>query len=510
MHIGIDFGTTNSVLAYVENQELSLYSPPGSEGHPYIPSVLIKDPENDAHDAIGVAAKALRNSIRTLRQGFKLLIGSDRDETRHEHNEDAKRFLAGIIKTFKHDMLQSDIRNLVLTAPEAWWREDRHDAREALINMCSELSLSLKRVISEPVAAAGYFAHKYREKHGQDYNGHLLVYDHGGGTLDLCLVEIKGTEIHSKNGYGLANEVYEKGFGGVTYDHMVMQHLKDADPNWDRVISADKFEWLETFEKSKRSLGQEIDRMIPDYRKFGADREVFEVKGVPITISVLCDVFDLKFKDHIIDSIKAFEPEIQKTLDENLNEDFQLLMVGGFSCYKLVRDLVYEQVGKLVPSDQSLFNREDSAFAIAKGAALYAANDISIYETCPITIGVIGYDKKDTREKYNPLVTRGYITEKLKDVKFCDVTFSLSPGSPQWREQEITFYTEDMKGKHEFKRDITLAKALPDFDAGGKWRIGARIENNMAIVIVFKRIKCGSEIETPLGEILALTCPSAN
>jgi molecular chaperone DnaK len=101
--------------------------------------------------------------------------------------------------------LNQPIQKIVITVPEIWVREGRHAARESLKKIGTDLLQLPVKLLSEPVAAAAYFVHQFKTQEGRYFNGHLLVCDYGGGTLDLSRSSIHNDDIKVLEGTGKGN-----------------------------------------------------------------------------------------------------------------------------------------------------------------------------------------------------------------------------------------------------------------------------------------------------------------
>ena len=111
--------------------------------------------------------------------------------------------------------------------------------------------MPLKELISEPVAAGGYFLNRYEQLNGETFSGNFIIFDYGGGTLDISLLRLENNDLEVLERTGNGNSIESLGNAGTAYDEAVVQYIykqnnKPIDKN-----SQEYTELLIEFEKQK-------------------------------------------------------------------------------------------------------------------------------------------------------------------------------------------------------------------------------------------------------------------
>ncbi len=413
MNFGIDFGTTNTAVSYMDGHEpVPLKFGDAQQPCEYVPSVIaIKDGLCPRED-YGLAAKTrIGEPGVAVYQNFKMLLGES-PEVVAAHWRDAdpltpetvtSKFIAGLMRQI-HDEHQLRPNRVVVTVPEVWILQNLQTKREYLIRSFKDQGIAHVEIRSEPVAAASYYLHCFKQAKGKAFAGHLLVCDCGGGTMDFCLVRVELARqdrpritVLERAGNGMVNG--HLGSAGVAFDQAVVGRLfpglRESKPQ--------KFYLrVRDFEQRKITHTGEISDKLKLYRQDPSlvedDAQLFYLAEDEVVVEPkdLAAVFD-----------EFIRPDIQKAMSELLkriavhripldNPDrFRVLMVGGFSSFYLVREAIKAAFGHVLSTDQrfeELFSLADRALAIAKGAALIANDLTEIVETCPAHVGVTGYD----------------------------------------------------------------------------------------------------------------------
>jgi molecular chaperone DnaK len=208
--VGIDFGTTNSAVGIFENGRVRLV--PNAEGTLTTPSVVAFTP---AGPLVGAAAvrQAVTNPKHTLRS-VKLRLGSD-----WSHEYDGRRYsveevCALVLRRLHADVREyagTDIGTAVLTVPAYF----SHVQRRALEEAARMAGIEVARIVSEPTATAiAHGLHRAQEERS-------LVFDLGGGTFDVSLVEIGAGVCEVKATAG------DNHLGGDNWDQAIVDHFVD-------------------------------------------------------------------------------------------------------------------------------------------------------------------------------------------------------------------------------------------------------------------------------------------
>ncbi|WP_105974528.1 caspase, EACC1-associated type [Streptomyces geranii] len=207
--VGIDFGTTNSAIGLLEGEDVRLI--PNAEGALTTPSLVAITAEGDI--LVGTAAKrqAITNPDYTVRSS-KLKLGTGWSITRggiHLTAEDAARLILQRLREEAETYVGGPLGGAVLTVPANFGL----DQRAALVRAARQAGLHVFRVINEPTAAAITYGLSREE------DSTVLIFDLGGGTLDVSLVEIGDGVVEVKATGG------DSHLGGDDWDRRLVEYL---------------------------------------------------------------------------------------------------------------------------------------------------------------------------------------------------------------------------------------------------------------------------------------------
>ena len=479
--IGIDFGTTNSVLAYEEGGEPQIFFANAQTSRPQLSSAVLFD-DTTGESFIGREARLLWRHGRRLVEGFKMLLGRKREEERA-----AEAFLEHLIDSFmaEHAVRPEELAGAVVTVPDQWLRSEGQVAYRALKRILEKIDLPLRGILSEPVAAACFAAHRM-SRAGSPFDGTALVYDHGGGTLDLSLVQIAGREIRTLDGDGIGPSPDDVGVGGMQYDRAVLERLRRQTPGLADLDEAGERAWLHDFEERKIELSDRISSQLRAFISSGwaaeGDAPLFEVMDCEVRASDLLTVFEEGFAPRIRSALDAFRVRHAPALRTGC----KIITVGGFSNFCLVRALVEEVFDYEGPQDARFdvgFGRAETSLAIAKGACLNAAGRVQVHETSPIDLAILLKDPAGEVVSV-PLLSRGVPLARLAEARFRPERLRVHDGSVL--DEPIRLVVSRGDARTEIETSFTPADALPDPRAGGVWRIGAFVELDLTVHLVFE------------------------
>jgi len=224
--IGIDLGTTNSCVAVLEGGEPVVI--PNAEGARTTPSVVGFNKAGER--LIGQTAKrqSVANADRTV-ASIKTHMGSDYKVTidsKKYSPQEISAFVLGKLKADAESYLGQKVTKAVITVP-AYFSDSQ---RQATKDAGKIAGLEVLRIINEPTAAAfAYGLNKINEGEGnkkaKTSDQKILVYDLGGGTFDVSILEI-GTDEGGATFEVLATRGNNK-LGGDDFDHLIIKHLID-------------------------------------------------------------------------------------------------------------------------------------------------------------------------------------------------------------------------------------------------------------------------------------------
>lgn len=399
--IGFDFGTTNSIISYHDEESGALKCfKRTADDTDYVPTIIeYVTRKGNSSIQIGKAAR-IHNGADNVCDRFKLRLGNRFDEVLPGKNKTAhqaaKDYIGKLFEYFKNG--GHSIDSIVMTIPEAWYREQsNYTTRENILTILTEIGFTREQFSfqSEPVAAAAYFCHLWEQTQKKPFLGKLLVIDYGGGTLDvtLCNVSDMGKKIRTLDNYGSGSEEngMESGHAGSAFLARVIKCLceENALTLSDREFSLACNE----LEENLINLKDAVDEQMED---FMIDPESDDLEPIFELTRLNCEVMC----SHLY---KAFESVNAPALEDALNQvsnidEFDLdstkiIFVGGFSNFCCVEHYVRKHFHTNDtandPRFPNILSEENKALAIAKGAALIADNKISVDVVFPYEVGLI-------------------------------------------------------------------------------------------------------------------------
>jgi molecular chaperone DnaK len=536
MNIGIDFGTTNSAVSRVDQDGKleTLVFGGAQEGKKYVPSLVAHQFKPRPATRIGVAARGLLGLPRdkaAVYANFKMLLGETDPSviSRWGYSESclpdhiAGQFMEGLHAQIKKEH-QIEPRRVVVTVPEIWIRQNLHIRREKLIKSITSTGIHEIKLESEPLAAATYYLHKYAEKNHEYFNGHLLICDCGGGTMDFCLAEVESlpdalpvVTVVARAGNGQINGML--GQAGVAYDEALVDTLLPGLRDQDQKVF---FDAVMEFERLKIERGLVvIDEEMPSYfeqPESVADDELFQLRGESITPRLLVECFDKVVRDGILRALEELRQQTSDISPDLFNDPrrFRVVLVGGFSQFYLVRRLIMDHFASVSSSDkrfESVLLLEDVALAISKGAALIANHNVLIRKINQVDLGVVAtsYQNGRTAENNYPILHKGqeisaYFTPTYHD----EIFYILNSEHPLrlFCDPKIPGATNPFTFEVEA---TTMRHLVPDSfwsDQSGMVKIGFSMDQNLVYNIHVQHWstrdkKPVAEKVTSLGNILA-------
>jgi molecular chaperone DnaK len=368
--IGIDLGTTNSCVAVMEGGEPVVIA--NAEGNRTTPSVVAFSKTGER--LVGQVAKrqAITNPERTV-ISIKRDMGTDRKVKIDEKNYTPQEVSAMVLQKLKADAegyLGETITQAVITVP-AYFSDSQ---RQATKDAGKIAGLEVLRIVNEPTAAA--LAYGLDKEHDQK----IMVYDLGGGTFDVSILEI---------GDGVFEVLATHGnnrLGGDDFDERVMNYLAD------------------TF-KRENGIDLKNDKMAMQRLKESAEKAKIELSGVNTTnINLPFITADAtgpkhldvtltraKFDELTADLVeKTMGPTRQAMSDAGLTPEKidKILLVGGSTRIPAVQEAVKKYLGK------DPFKGINPDECVAVGAAIQAGvltgevKDLLLLDVTPLSLGI--------------------------------------------------------------------------------------------------------------------------
>ena len=367
--IGIDLGTTNSCVCVYEGGEAKVIANP--EGNRTTPSVVaFKKGEiivGDAAKRQVVTNKDTVSSVKRLMGTNEKVHVNDKDYT----PEEISAMILGDLKKTAEAYLGETVTKAVITVP-AYFNDAQ---RQATKNAGKIAGLEVERIINEPTAAAlAYGLDK------QDKTEQILVYDLGGGTFDVSILELGDGvfEVKSTSGNNhlggddfdkkivdyLVEEFKKENGVDLTKDKMAMQRLKDAS------------------EKAKKDLsGMSTTQISLPFLSQGEDG--------PLHLEL--SLTRAKFEDLIRDLVESTKEPVRKALKDaklSASDIDKVLLVGGSTRIPMVQELVKKELGKEPSKGVNPDEVVAMGAAIQGGVLTGEVDDIVLLDVTPLSLGI--------------------------------------------------------------------------------------------------------------------------
>ncbi len=372
--IGIDLGTTNSCVAVMEGGEPVVI--PNSEGNRTTPSVVAFS--KDGERLVGQIAKrqAVTNPEHTI-MSIKRKMGTAEKVSIDGDKFSPQEISAMILQKLKADAesyLGSTVTQAVITVP-AYFNDSQ---RQATKDAGKIAGLEVLRIINEPTAAALAFG---MDKEDQDQK--IMVYDLGGGTFDVSILEIGDGvfEVLSTNG--------NTHLGGDDFDNKIIDYLVSEFKKTSGIdLSSDKMAMQrlkEAAEKAKIELSQMQQTQI-NLPFITADAT--GPKHLDITLT------RAKFEELIHDLVESTRIPVENALKDaglTANDVHKVLLVGGSTRVPCVQEMVKKITGK--EPDKGINPDECVAIgaAIQGGVLSGDVKDLVLLDVTPLSLGIETY-----------------------------------------------------------------------------------------------------------------------
>ncbi|MHC6180182.1 Hsp70 family protein [Clostridium sp. JNZ X4-2] len=372
--VGIDLGTSTSEIAVFENGKSKVIKNKDEE---YItPSVVGISENNELVVGNDARAQLILRPDKTVME-IKRLMGSEKKVQMGDKQyrpEEISSFILSYLKECAEEYLEEKVERAVITVP-AYFTDEQ---RRATVEAGKLAGFKVERIINEPTAAALTYGIDRMEN-----NEYVLVYDLGGGTLDVTLLEMFDGVLEVKASSG------NNQLGGKDFDDRIITYVVDnfyekygIDLRNDIKAMVRIKEAAEACKVKLSSLGEY--RIVLPFIAY-SDNE-----PLSIDMTVTREIFEELIED-LVESTKA---QIDVVLADSLvakEKINTILLVGGSTRVPLVKNFL-----------QRIFNREPESFvdpdlAVVMGAAIQSAilnqdlsseTDILITDVCPYTLGI--------------------------------------------------------------------------------------------------------------------------
>ena len=371
--VGIDLGTTNSVVAVLEGGEPTVIA--NAEGSRTTPSVVAFAKNGEV--LVGEVAKrqAVTNVDRTVRS-VKRHIGTDWKTEIDGKNYTSQEISARVLQKLKRDAeayLGEEVTDAVITVPAYFEDAQRQATKEA----GQIAGLNVLRIVNEPTAAALAYGLDKGEKEQT-----ILVFDLGGGTFDVSLLEIgEGVvEVKATNG--------DNHLGGDDWDERVISWLVDKFRGSNGIdLTKDKMAMQrlrEAAEKAKIELSSQSTTTINlPYITVDADKN-------PLFLDETLSRAEFqRITSDLLERTRAPFNQVIKDAGISVGQIDHVVMVGGSTRMPAVTELVKELTGGREPNKG--VNPDE---VVAVGAALQAGvlrgevKDVLLLDVTPLSLGI--------------------------------------------------------------------------------------------------------------------------
>ncbi|ENY69302.1 Chaperone protein DnaK (HSP70) [Metamycoplasma auris 15026] len=369
--LGIDLGTTNSVVSIIENNNPKvLENPNGKRTTPSV--VAFKNNET----IIGENAKRQLETNPDSIASIKRLMGSAstiKANQKEYKPEEISAMILSYMKDYAEKKIGSPVKKAVITVPAYF----DNAQREATKNAGIIAGLDVVRIINEPTAAALAFG---LDK-SKDENHRILVFDLGGGTFDVSILEMEnGTfEVLSTSG--------DNHLGGDDWDNKIVEWLiKEINAKYDFNPRNDKMAMARLKEEAERAKIALSESMVANISL------PFLAMNANGPINVELELKRSEFEAMTTDLLERTKKPLMDALEQaklSWNDITEVLLVGGSTRMPIVQELVAKITGKK-PNKSINPDEVVSVGAAIQGAILAGdIQDVLLLDVTPLTLGIV-------------------------------------------------------------------------------------------------------------------------
>ena len=369
--LGIDLGTTNSVVSIIENGAPKILENPN--GKRTTPSVVAF---KNGETIVGEVAKRQLETNPDSISSIKRLMGTSK--TVHANNRDYKpeeisAMILSYMKEYAEKKIGSSVKKAVITVPAYF----DNSQREATKNAGIIAGLDVVRIINEPTAAALAFG----LNKDKDKNNKILVFDLGGGTFDVSILEVEsGT-------YDVLSTSGDNKLGGDDWDNAIVNWMiKKINELYSYDVSKDKMAMArlkEEAERAKITLSQSLVANIS---------LPFLAMSANGPINVELELKRSEFEKMTEDLVQRIKKPVLDALEQaklSAKDLSEVLLVGGSTRMPAVQELVEKLLGKK-PNNSINPDEVVSAGAAIQGGVLAGdIQDVLLLDVTPLTLGIV-------------------------------------------------------------------------------------------------------------------------
>ena len=363
--IGIDLGTTNSCVCVYEGGEAKVIV--NADGDRTTPSVVAFK-KGDIN--VGKTAKHQAVTNPETISSIKRLMGTDKKvkaNGREYTPEEISAMILGDLKKTAEAYLGEKVTKAVITVP-AYFNDSQ---RQATKNAGKIAGLEVERIINEPTAAAlAYGLDK------QEQTQTILVYDLGGGTFDVSILELGDGVFEVKSTSG------NNKLGGDDFDQRIIDYIiKDIKKEYDVDLSDNKMALQrikEEAEKAKKTLSSSssVDIQLP---------------FITAEINYETTLSRAKFEELVDDLVQSTLEPVRKALKDaklTAKDIDKVILVGGSTRIPKVQEIVKKELGKEPSKEVNPDEVVAMGAAIQGGVLTGEVNDIVLLDVTPLSLGI--------------------------------------------------------------------------------------------------------------------------
>ena len=398
MIVGIDLGTTNSLIAYYSEEGPKII--PNRLGKNLTPSIVSVDEEGNVY--VGETARERRSLYPdSVAMAFKRSMGTEREYCLSGRKFKPEELSSMILRALKEDAeayLGEEVTEAVISVPAYF-----DDKRRKATKRAGELAgLKVERMISEPTAAAVAYGLYDKTK-----DTRFLVFDLGGGTFDVSILELYHNILEVR---AVAGDNY---LGGEDFTH-VMSKL---------FLQKTKLQMQNLSEKEQVRLYRQAEKAKCDINDADKVTMTFLYKEETKEAAITCKEYEEACEELLM---KIREP-VKKSLSDaglKLGDIDEVLLIGGATRLSIVRDFLIRLFRKF---PDTTLNPDET---VALGAAIQAAmkerreevKEVILTDVCSFTLGtevVVEYDEGKFEDgRFCPIIERNTVipashTERL-------------------------------------------------------------------------------------------------